>query len=275
MATNIIPEKIVPLSKQYYFCFLPIVFKMNDKIALAAKKIKRSSFTMAFTGAGISVESGIPPFRGENGLWSKYDPQTLELNYFYSHGEACWQIIREIFYGFIDKAVPNPAHLALAQMEKEGWLNAVVTQNIDNLHRRAGSREVYDFHGNSSRLICPKCDTLYDVSQFDLNILPPRCMNDHHILKPDFVFFGEGIPSFAWEKSFECASKCEVCLIIGSTGEVVPASFVPQKARERGAFIIEINTSETLFTGSITDIHLRGKAGEIMPQLLSAIRLSD
>jgi len=245
---------------------------MDNNILLAAQKIRNSSFTMAFTGAGISVESGIPPFRGENGLWNKYDPQALELNYFYSHGEECWNIIHDIFYGNFYKALPNPAHLALAQMEKNGWLQAIVTQNIDNLHELAGSKTVYEFHGNSSRLICPKCDTLYNAHEFDFTILPPRCKFDNHILKPDFVFFGEGIPSFAWEKSFECASKCEVCLVVGSTGEVVPASFVPQKARERGAFIIEVNPEDTQFTNTITDLHLKGKAGEVLPELLEAIR---
>lgn len=245
---------------------------MDNKIALAAHKIRKSSFTMAFTGAGISVESGIPPFRGIGGIWNKYDPHALELNYFFTHGEECWKVIREIFYGNLMMAVPNPAHSALAEMEKKSWLQAIVTQNIDNLHQMAGSKTVYEFHGNSSRLLCPKCDTLYDVSEFDLHILPPRCLQDHHILKPDFVFFGEGIPSLAWEKSFECASKCEVCLVVGSTGEVMPASFVPQKARERGAFIIEVNPENSQFTNTITDLHLKGRAGEVLPALLKAIR---
>jgi NAD-dependent deacetylase len=258
--------------KTMLFLLTANISAMTDLIAQAAERIRKSSFTMAFTGAGISVESGIPPFRGENGLWNKYDPQSLELNYFYSHGEECWKFIRDIFYGFFDKAFPNPAHIALAEMETDGWLHAIVTQNIDNLHHMAGSKTVHEFHGNSNRLICPRCDTLYEVSEFDLAILPPRCKYDDRILKPDFVFFGEGIPSEAWEKSFESASRCEVCLVIGSTGEVVPASFVPRKARERGAFIVEVNPSETQFTNDITDIHLKGRAGEILPALLAAIR---
>ncbi len=245
---------------------------MKEKIALAAQKLRNSSYTMAFTGAGISVESGIPPFRGQQGLWSKYDPEVLDINYFLEHGEQAWKVIREIFYDFFGKAQPNAGHYALAEMERNGRLQAIVTQNIDNLHQLAGSKNVYEFHGNSSRLVCLKCGTEYPADEVDLGHLPPCCKYDGQILKPDFVFFGEGIPSLAWEKSFESAEICEVCMVIGSTGEVVPASYVPQKASEKGACIIEINPEESQFTHTLTDIYLKGKAGEILPELLRAIR---
>jgi NAD-dependent deacetylase len=241
---------------------------MNHNIELAAQKILNSSFTLAFTGAGISVESGIPPFRGENGLWNKYDPKVLEINYFYDHSEVCWKYIREIFYDFFGKAKPNAGHFALAEMEKSGYLKAIVTQNIDNLHQKAGSKTVYEFHGSSASLICPKCNSIYPIDEINLEILPPRCKYDNLVLKPDFVFFGEGIPTEAWDKSFESADLCDVCLIVGSTGEVVPASFVPQRASEKGAYIIEINPEESQFTNSITNLHLKGKAGEILPELV-------
>lgn len=244
---------------------------MKDNLSLAAEKISHSSFTLAFTGAGISVESGIPPFRGETGLWNKYDPDILEINYFYNHGEESWGVIRDIFYDFFGLASPNPGHYALAKMEELGYLHAIVTQNIDNLHQMAGSKNIAEFHGNSSRLICPECHTVYPVTAVDLSILPPRCHNDQQILKPDFVFFGEGIPAEAWDRSFDYADRCQVCLVIGSTGEVVPASYVPQKASQKGAFIIEINPEESQFTRSITNLHLRGKAGEILPKLLEKL----
>jgi NAD-dependent deacetylase len=247
---------------------------MENKISIAAQKILDSSYTMAFTGAGISVESGIPPFRGEDGLWNKYDPDILEINYFYEHGEEAWQVIKEIFYNFFGKAKPNAAHVALADLEKSGLLQAIVTQNIDNLHQIAGSKNVIEFHGNSSRLVCPKCATEYPSEEMDLEVLPPRCIHDNQILKPDFVFFGEGIPAKAWDQSFASAEQCKVCLIIGSTGEVMPASFVPQKASERGAFIIEINPEESQFTRTITDVHLKGKAGIILVELMKEIEKS-
>lgn len=257
------------------FLLLSNLEKMENGIEKAAQKIKNSLFTMAFTGAGISVESGIPPFRGDNGLWNRYDSEMLEINYFLDHGEESWKVIREIFYHHIGKAKPNAAHITLAQMEKSGCLHAIVTQNIDNLHQLAGSNNVFEFHGNSNRLVCTQCKTIYPIDEIDLKSLPPRCKYDNRILKPDFVFFGEGIPSEAWDNSFACAERCEVCIIIGSTGEVMPASFVPKRASEKGAFIIEINPEESQFTSTITDIHLKGKAGQILPELFKLIKKTE
>lgn len=232
-----------------------------------AEIIKQSNYTIAFTGAGISVESGIPPFRGTEGLWNKYDPMVLDLGYFLDNRAECWTYIREIFYDFFSDAKPNRAHLVLAEMEKKGLLKSVITQNIDNLHREAGSVNVHEFHGNSKKLKCLKCKTVYDVSEIDLKKLPPCCKKDKDILKPDFIFFGEGIPPDAYSNSFAEAEKADVCLIIGSTGEVTPASYVPRAAKQRGAVVIEINPQETVFTSQTTDIHLQGKASEIMSLL--------
>lgn len=240
---------------------------MNNLIKSAAQFIRQSSFTMVFTGAGISVESGIPPFRGEHGLWNKYDPQVLDLHYFLNNPEESWYFIREIFYDFFEGAQPNRGHRVLARMEKEGWLHSVVTQNIDNLHYEAGNRVVREFHGNSKRLKCMKCGKEFSAEEIDFQHIPPRCDVDGGILKPDFIFFGEGIPREAYEQSFADAEKCGVCIIVGSTGEVTPASFVPRTAKQHGATIIEINPDITLFTSSITDIHLIGRAGEVLGKL--------
>ncbi len=244
---------------------------MELLIKETARLIKQSKFTITFTGAGISVESGVPPFRGEHGLWNKYDPKVLDLGYFNENGAECWQYIREIFYDFFADAKPNKAHEVLAEMEKHKLLSAVITQNIDNLHNEAGSQTVYEFHGNSKKLRCQKCGRSYDVSEIDFNSIPPLCVDDGEILKPDFIFFGEGIPQDAYVNSFEAAEKAEVCLIIGSTGEVTPASFVPRTAKQQGATIIEINPEETLFTRQITDIHLKGKASEVLEKLAAQL----
>ncbi len=240
---------------------------MDLLIKEAARIIKQSKFTIAFTGAGISVESGIPPFRGEHGLWNKYNPQVLDLGYFLNNSEDCWTYIREIFYDFFADAEPNDAHRVLAQMEQNNLLNAVVTQNIDNLHYEAGSQTVYEFHGNSKKLKCLKCGHVYDAKDIDFDNIPPKCNKDGEILKPDFIFFGEGIPHDAYADSFASAEKAEVCIIVGSTGEVTPASYVPRTAKQAGATIIEINPEETIFTSAITDIHLKGKAAEVLNQL--------
>lgn len=236
---------------------------LNNVISL----LKQSSHTSAFTGAGISVESGIPPFRGEDGLWSRYDPMVLDINYFHSYPLESWKVIKEIFYEFFRDAQPNIAHVVLAQMEKKKLLSAVITQNIDNLHQEAGSKVVYEYHGNARRLICTKCGKYYKPSEVDLDKLPPRCNRDNAILKPDFIFFGEPIPEKAQERSMIEASEADVFLVIGSTGEVMPACFVPQVAKKNGAVIIEVNPDESQFTHSITDIYLKGKAAGIMEEI--------
>ncbi|NQU51026.1 MAG: NAD-dependent protein deacylase [Bacteroidetes bacterium] len=240
---------------------------MEKLIKKTAGLIKKSNYTIAFTGAGISVESGIPPFRGEHGLWNKYNPEVLDLEYYLQNSEKCWKYIREIFYDFFADANPNLAHQVLAKMEKEGLLNSIITQNIDNLHQEAGSKAVHEFHGNSKKLKCLKCGKRYSSSEFDFKFIPPKCVNDGEILKPDFIFFGEGIPEDAYANSFAEAEKAEVCLVIGSTGEVMPASHVPRTAKQSGATIIEINPEESMFTKQLTDIHLKGKAGEILLKL--------
>lgn len=240
---------------------------MENQLKKASDLIQKSNYTIAFTGAGISVESGIPPFRGEHGLWNKYDPQVLDLSYFLNNPEHCWMYIREIFYDFFANAEPNDAHRVLAKMERNKLLNAIVTQNIDNLHYQAGSGTVHEFHGNSKKLKCLKCGQVYDVRDINFENIPPKCVNDGEVLKPDFIFFGEGIPHNAYASSFAVAVKAEICIIIGSTGEVTPASYVPREAKKAGAQIVEINPEETIFTSTITDIHLKGKAAQVLNKL--------
>lgn len=240
---------------------------METLLKEAAKIIQNSRYTIAFTGAGISVESGIPPFRGAGGLWGKYNPEVLDLGFYVDNQEECWKYIREIFYDFFADTKPNNAHKVLAEWEQNGLLKSVITQNIDNLHQEAGSKTVHEFHGNSKKLKCPKCHAIYGVGEFDMKKIPPRCKTDGAILKPNFIFFGEGIPPDAFTNSFADAEKAEVCIVIGSTGEVMPASQIPRTAKQNGAVIIEINPEESIFTGQITDIHLKGKAGEIMQRL--------
>ena len=245
---------------------------MAKNLEQAAELILKSKHVTGFTGAGVSVESGIPPFRGENGLWNKYDPGILDLDYFFSNPLDSWKVIKEIFYDFFGSAKPNEAHYALAEMEKIKLLHAVITQNIDNLHQEAGSKTVYEFHGNSRNLICQKCNTKYGVTHELIKDLPPRCDKCGAVLKPDFIFFGEMIPEYAYMKSMEEAKNADVFLVIGSTGEVVPASMIPSFAKENGVKIIEVNPNHSLFTSSVTDIFLEGKATDIMSELLSILK---
>lgn len=240
---------------------------METKLQKAVEVIKKSKYCIAFTGAGISVESGIPPFRGENSIWSRYDPGILELDYFLRNPEKSWPVIKEIFYDFLGKAKPNAAHYVLARMESTGLLKCIVTQNIDDLHHQAGSSNIYEFHGNSQRLVCTQCNNYLAVGKADLTVLPIKCSKCDGLMKPDFVFFGEGIPEEAYRNSMAAAQKADVCIIIGSTGEVMPAAHIPFEAKRNGALIIEINPVESQFTGPITDIYLKGKAGDVLSEI--------
>jgi len=222
--------------------------------------IKSSKHLIAFTGAGISAESNIPTFRGEGGIWNKYDPKLLDINYFLQNQEFCWKHIKDMFFSVIDKAEPNTAHYFLAELEQKNILKSIITQNIDNLHQKAGSKNVVEFHGNTRDLICVNCDKRYKVSDFNLKNETPVC-SCGKILKPDFVFFGEGIPSDAYEKSLNEINLCDVMLVIGTTGEIMPASLLPYEAKKNGAVIIEINTEKSNYTDKITDYFIKQKAG--------------
>jgi NAD-dependent deacetylase len=216
----------------------------------AARLIRSARCLTAFTGAGISVESGIPPFRGPGGLWSKYDPRLLEIRYFLAHPEVSWPVLREIFYDHFGAAKPNRAHEVLAAWEARGLLKTLITQNIDNLHFEAGSRSVVEFHGNSRTLVCLACGARSPATAAVLETLPPRC-SCGGILKPDFVFFGEDIPRAASRAAEEAARLTDAMVVVGSTGEVYPAALVPRRAKEHGAALIEINPEPSEFSADV------------------------
>ncbi len=245
---------------------------MKDLIEKSANIIKNSEHTVGFTGAGISVESGIPPFRGKNGLWSKYDPIFLDLLYFETHPYESWIKIKEIFYDFFGKSKPNKAHYALAELEKLGYIKSVITQNIDNLHQQAGSKNIIEFHGNSRTLVCSRCGKTYDFKEDLIKKLPPKCESCGGVLRPDFIFFSEPIKPEVYEASLREAKIADVFLVIGTTGEIMPASQIPFTAKYNGATIIEINIEESNYTNTITDIFLQGKATQVMEALLEKIR---
>lgn len=246
---------------------------LND-YELASEWILNSKHLIALTGAGISVESGIPTFRGPDGLWSKYNPVFLDTSYFSANPESSWALIKEIFYDFFGKASPNPGHHALARLEKKGVLKSVITQNIDNLHQAAGSKNVIEFHGTSRTLTCMGCNGKYDSTN-NVDSLPPLCPKCGGLLKPDFVFFGEPIPFMANDSSIREAKSADVCLLIGTTGEIMPASMIPNVAREAGAKFIEININESRYTRSIVDIFLKGKATEVLTKMMDHLCLDN
>lgn len=239
----------------------------------AVEYIQAAKRISAFTGAGISVESGIPPFRGENGIWNKYDPRIFDIDFFVQNPKKTWEYIVEIFVSPFKNVKPNDAHFALAKLEENGLLSTVITQNIDNLHQEAGSETVYEFHGNSKNLLCLQCSEISYFTDVDFSYLPPKCKYCKGILKPNFIFFGEGIPQDALQNSMAETIASDVFLVIGTTGEVMPACMIPRLAKENGAKIIEVNTAKTSFTNPVSDVFLRGKATEVMNDLMKRLGL--
>jgi NAD-dependent deacetylase len=242
---------------------------MSD-IQAAAGLLAAARHLAAFTGAGISVESGIPPFRGPGGLWTRHDPRMLELSYFRSHPLECWEVLRELFYDHLSQARPNEAHRVLARWETRGLLKAVITQNIDNLHSLAGSRKVIEFHGHTRTLSCLGCAQTVSADSVALRQLPPRCACGG-VLKPDLVFFGEDIPPQAWREAEEAIERTDVLLVVGSTGEVYPAASLPFRAAKLGARIVEINPAPSSFTVDLKTLFLGLPAGQALAELDRAL----
>lgn len=232
---------------------------LEDVILDAAKAIKNASHVIAFTGAGISKESGIPTFRGdEESVWNRYDPEDLELNTFLSNPQKSWPSIKTCFYDFIAEhdIKPNKAHRVLANLEAQGILKAVITQNIDGLHQAAGSQNVFEFHGTLRTLSCLKCKKQFAANQVDLSPLVPTCPDCGGNLKPDFVFFGEGIPESAYTGSVEHASKADLCIVVGTSGSVMPAGMIPIMVSRHGGKVIEINPQKSDLTDLFSNIYI-------------------
>jgi len=244
----------------------------HQLIRRAAKDILHSKKTIAFTGAGISVESGIPDFRSAQGLWQKYDPEEYATIYaFHSNPDKVWLMLKEMFL-LIMAAKPNPAHIGLAELERMGLLYSVITQNVDGLHQAAGNTNVIEFHGTHRTLSCLHCSTKIDGSSLTPESLPPRCSHCSSLLKPDVVFFGEPIPWEAQTMSFKESKSCSAVLVIGTSAVVYPAATIPITAKERGATVIEINMEPTPLTNQISDYLICGSAGEIIPAIIEEVK---
>jgi len=242
----------------------------------AAKLLVRSRFAIAFTGAGISAESGVPTFRGFNGLWKKYRPEELATpEAFERDPRLVWEFYKWRM-NLIKSAKPNRAHYALAELERRGILKAVITQNVDDLHREAGTKNLIELHGNIFRVRCTSCnyrENLKESGRLDEFLSEkdlPRCPDCGSLLRPDVVWFGEPLPRRALNEAFKLAERADLVLVIGTSGVVYPAAYIPQIVKETGGKVIEINTEESGIT-PIADIFLRGRAGEVMGELMNRI----
>lgn len=245
---------------------------MKSDIQTAAKLIKNAEYGVVFTGAGVSVESGIAPFTGAGGLWNQYDPKYIEINFFENNPAESWREMKKIFFTDMDEASPNKAHEVIAKLEEKGFVKGVITQNIDGLHQRAGSKNVQEFHGTIHTLSCVNCGRKYKLEDVNVEEVPPQCFCGG-VLKPDFVFYGEGIPPLAYEKSLEMAQNADVMIIVGTAGQVMPACSLPLTAKQFGAKIIEVNPLPSAFTDTVTDVYFPEKAGEFFARLEKEIKL--
>lgn len=244
---------------------------MNDLIKHVSKEILRAHKIVAMTGAGISVESGIPPFRGKGGLWEKFDPmEYAHIRAFLKDPAKVWHVLLREMKTIIESSHPNTAHEGLAKLEKLGKLSTVITQNVDGLHQRAGNTDVIEFHGNFANYSCMDCHSRKSSYEIDLKEIPPRCPCGG-IFRPDCIFFGEMIPEDAMWRSQKEASECDVMIVIGTSALVQPASHIPLIAKQSGATIIEINPEPTPFTENITDYLLPGKAAKTVENLVKTV----
>ncbi len=272
---------------------------MEELIERAARDLIDSRYAIALTGAGMSTESGIPDFRGPSGIWTK-NPEAERRAYetyhrFLADPKEYWEerLGGPSLLGDLTEIAPNPGHYALAELEKEGFLKTVITQNIDNLHQRAGSKNVLDYHGNAFKLRCKECTARFDSNEYDLKglwdegKLPPLCKHCGGVVKADIVHFREPIPSDIAHQSLEEALRCDLMLVCGTSAVVYPFAELPRIARQRsveragGTYamekvpavtLIEVNAVPTPLTeGGISDYLIQGKTGEILPRIAEAV----
>jgi len=251
---------------------------MKAKIDKVAEMIAASKRLVVFTGAGISTESGIPDFRGPDGLWTKVDPEDFTIDRFLRSAETR----RKVWYLFVEggsllNAEPNRAHLAIAELEKMNRLSSVITQNIDNLHQKAGNhpKKVHELHGNMQWLVCLACGTRYSVEEMRQKYPSPDyfpvCEKCQGILKPDVVFFGEMLPQHTLLMAERESRECDLFIVIGSTLVVYPAAYMPMYAKRSGAKIVIINMGDT-GCDDIADVFIDAPAGDTMTKIMEKLK---
>jgi NAD-dependent deacetylase len=241
-----------------------------------AELVRERAPIVVLTGAGISTESGIPDFRSPTGIWSEYDPQEYAtIDAFLADPEKVWRFYALRFHA-LTEAEPNAGHLALAELERAGLVRAVVTQNIDLLHDRAGSREVVEVHGSIRTSSCRRCGMRYPLDEMLVLIEDtgaPRCADCAEVLKPDVVFFGELLPAGAIDRAYELARSAGLLLVVGSGLEVWPVSMLPDETVRAGGQVAIVNRGPTTFDDEAA-LKIDGGAGETLAALVSELSAS-
>lgn len=248
---------------------------MEKVVETAASMIMEARQVVCLTGAGISVESGIPDFRSPGGLWTKYDPLLYgTYESFVRHPERFWEMAKEL-NPTLERAEPNPAHYALAELERLGKCKAVITQNIDNLHQRAGSQVVLELHGTHRTGHCMRCRRLFTLEEMrelsQDNTRVPYCPDDGGLIKPDVVLFGEPLDSRVLARAAQLASTSDLMLVVGCSLEVYPAAALPEYTKRNGGRLIFFNKVST-YHDDLADLVCLGNAGRTLPAVVEAYK---
>lgn len=250
---------------------------LEEDIRDAAARMVAADYVICLTGAGISVESGIPPFRGPGGIWTRYgEPPMDGYQRFLADPKAYWEQSlnpdrRRGMGTSIAEAKPNPGHIALAEMERMGVLKTLITQNIDNLHFAAGSRNVLEIHGNAHKLRCIGCGARFPRSGFEFSELPPRCPQCGGVVKGDTVIFGEPIPQDVLTRCIEEAERSDCMLVVGTSATVHPAATLPLIVKRGGGALIEVNPLSSELS-EICDACIRAPSAKALPLLVMKLR---
>ena len=249
----------------------------EEQLERAAWVIAGSSYLIALVGAGLSKESGIPTFRGGDGLWDKHgEPPMDGYQRFLADPTSWWaerltqQEEMSEFARLIEEAKPNAGHIAMADMERLGYLKHIITQNIDNLHQQAGSVAITEIHGNRTKQRCIGCARRWPREEFVTDEVPPRCPDCGDLVKGDTVMFGEPIPPDALESCYREAQQADAVLLVGTSAVVYPAAEFPLIAHRRGAQLIEVNPQSTPLSEACVAV-LRAPSGEVLPMLLERV----
>ena len=242
--------------------------EMENQIARVKAFIQNAKKITVLTGAGISHESGIPTFRGQDGLWKKFRAEDLATNQaFQSNPKLVWEWY-DWRRGLIRKVKPNAGHYALVSMENHISSFTLITQNVDGLHRLAGSKNVFELHGNIWRVKCLNCHAVYDNFEVPISKdMLPRCKHCGGLIRPDVVWFGESLPENTLKAAMESAIHCNLMLVVGTSGIVQPVASLPSLAKSKNAYIIEVNPNQTPIS-LLADESIRGKAAETLPGLV-------
>lgn len=248
---------------------------LDDLIGSAAALISSRRNAVVLSGAGISTPSGIPDFRTpESGLWSHFNPmEVASLSAFRYQPEKFFAWLHPLAKKMFE-AIPNPAHYALAILEKAGYLHTIITQNIDGLHQRAGSRQVLEVHGTMDSLTCTGCYQKFPAGEFIQGFVEekktPTCPDCRRVLKPDVILYEEQLPRLTWLEAVKACQTCGVMLVAGSSLEVVPAATLPQRAMKNGARLIIVNQGPT-YLDSLAEVRIDGDVAEILPLISEAV----